>query len=81
MHTKRVRRKFTKTLRGGNGVTKGLKLYPSSNEYSAAKEFYEDPKNPLLSSSKSTKKSRNAVTKHRSNMFHMLNKLKKSPRK
>jgi hypothetical protein len=81
MRTKKVRRNFAKTLRGGNGATKGLKLYANSKAFSAAKEFYEDPKNPLLSSSKSTKKSRNAVTKHRSNMFHMLNKLKKSPRK
>jgi hypothetical protein len=81
MRTKKVRRSFAKTLRGGNGVTKGLKLYANSKAFNAAKEFYEDPTNPLLSSSKSTQKSRSSVTKHRNNMFRKLKKLKNLHRK
>jgi len=83
MQTKRNLRKKGKTIRkgGGNGVTKGLNLYPNHNAFLAQKGFYENNSNPLLNLSRpnKSKKPSSAVTAHRRKVFAMLE--KKTPPK
>jgi len=82
MQTKRNLRKKGKTIRkgGGNGVTKGLNLYPNHNAFLAQKGFYENNSNPLLNLSRPTsKKPSSAVTARRRKIFAILK--KKTPPK
>jgi hypothetical protein len=82
MQTKRNLRKKGKTLRkgGGNGVTKGLKLYNNHETFKATKQFYENNTNPLLNLSRpKNKKPSSAARKHVMETLAMLK--KKTPPK